>query len=228
MQAAPPPDEEEEEGAEEEGEEESEEEEGGGGGGGGGEGAFAKSAFQLTAEDVYDISYLLGRELHALGREPRAGLAARVARLQFRVVSVLEMLEALVSEHCVAAEALRLERDSLRREVDGLRAQGGRAGSAEVNLGPNQMIIDLTDANRPRFTLQELKEVLQERNQLKAQLLVTQEELQCYKRSAVVWDFSLCGKGSAKVDQATCCLKLEKCVYKKWFSLAVWLFPLEA
>uniref|UniRef100_A0A8D2LCJ4 RILP-like protein 2 n=1 Tax=Varanus komodoensis TaxID=61221 RepID=A0A8D2LCJ4_VARKO len=190
------------------------------------QGAFAKSAFQLTAEDVYDISYLLGRELHALGREPRAGLAARVARLQFRVVSVLEMLEALVSEHCVAAEALRLERDSLRREVDGLRAQGGRAGS--VNLGPNQMIIDLTDANRPRFTLQELKEVLQERNQLKAQLLVTQEELQCYKRSAVVWDFSLCGKGSAKVDQATCCLKLEKCVYKKWFSLAVWLFPLEA
>lgn len=44
------------------------------------------------------------------------------------------------------------------------------------------MVIDLTDANRPRFTLQELREVLQERNQLKAQLLVAQEELQCYKR----------------------------------------------
>lgn len=44
------------------------------------------------------------------------------------------------------------------------------------------MVVDLTDPNRPRFTMQELKEVLQERNQLKAQLMVAQEELQLYKR----------------------------------------------
>lgn len=44
------------------------------------------------------------------------------------------------------------------------------------------MVIDLTDPNRPRFTLQELRDVLQERNKLKSQLLVVQEELQCYKR----------------------------------------------
>lgn len=43
-------------------------------------------------------------------------------------------------------------------------------------------MIDLKDPNRPRFTLQELKDVLQERNQLKAQLLLAQEELQLYKR----------------------------------------------
>lgn len=48
--------------------------------------------------------------------------------------------------------------------------------------GPNQLVVDLTDPNRPRFTMQELKEVLQERNQLKAQLMVAQEELQLYKR----------------------------------------------
>lgn len=48
--------------------------------------------------------------------------------------------------------------------------------------------MDLTDPNRPRFTMQELKEVLQERNQLKAQLMVAQEELQLYKR----WDLN-CG-----------------------------------
>lgn len=52
----------------------------------------------------------------------------------------------------------------------------------QPSLGPDQMVIDLTDPNRPRFTLQELRDVLQERNQLKAQLLVVQEELQCYKR----------------------------------------------
>lgn len=43
-------------------------------------------------------------------------------------------------------------------------------------------MVDLKDPNRPRFTMQELKEVLQERNQLKAQLLIAQEELQLYKR----------------------------------------------
>ena len=44
------------------------------------------------------------------------------------------------------------------------------------------MVVDLTDPNRPRFTLQELRDVLQERNKLKSQLMVVQEELQCYKR----------------------------------------------
>lgn len=52
----------------------------------------------------------------------------------------------------------------------------------QQTAGPNQLVIDLTDPNRPRFTMQELKEVLQERNQLKAQLMVAQEELQLYKR----------------------------------------------
>ncbi|XP_010133341.1 PREDICTED: RILP-like protein 2, partial [Buceros rhinoceros silvestris] len=54
-----------------------------------------------------------------------------------------------------------------------------------LSLGPDKMVIDLTDPNRPRFTLQELRDVLQERNQLKAQLLVVQEELQCYKSGII-------------------------------------------
>uniref|UniRef100_A0A663MEI2 Rab interacting lysosomal protein like 2 n=1 Tax=Athene cunicularia TaxID=194338 RepID=A0A663MEI2_ATHCN len=111
--------------------------------------------------------------LHAGPRVPAA-----LARLQFRIVRVLEMLEALVSESSLVEEQLRMERDSLRREVEELRAQGARGG---LSLGPDKMVIDLTDPSRPRFTLQELRDVLQERNQLKAQLLVVQEELQCYK-----------------------------------------------
>uniref|UniRef100_A0A8C5S9S0 RILP-like protein 2 n=1 Tax=Laticauda laticaudata TaxID=8630 RepID=A0A8C5S9S0_LATLA len=167
-------------------EEEEEEEEGGGGGGGGSnhsasEGPFGKSPFHLTAEDVYDISYILGRELHTLGTEPQAEMPARVARLQFKVVSILEMLEALVSESHLAMEALKLERDSLKRELEDLRQQVTSGTAGEVNPGPNKMIVDLTDVNRPRFTLQELKDVLQERNHLKAQLLFAQEELEGYK-----------------------------------------------
>lgn len=137
------------------------------------EGVLAKSPLQLTTDDVYDISYVVGRELMALGSDPR------VTRLQFKIVRVMEMLEALVNESSLAVEELRMERDNLKQEVEGLRRAG--VSGAEVNLGPDKMVVDLTDPNRPRFTLQELRDVLQERNKLKSQLLLVQEELQCYR-----------------------------------------------
>ncbi|KAI6076140.1 RILP-like protein 2 isoform X1 [Aix galericulata] len=164
---------------EEEDEEEEEEEDEGGGA----ESALEKSPFQLTAEDVYDISSVVGRDLLQLSAGPRASAAA--ARLQFSIVRVLEMLEALVSGGSLAEERLRLERDRLRMEVEALRGEGAPGSAPQLNLGPDKMVIDLTDPNRPRFTLQELREVLQERNQLKAQLLVVQEELQCYKSGII-------------------------------------------
>ncbi|KAM8813283.1 RILP-like protein 2 isoform 2-T2 [Rhynchonycteris naso] len=142
------------------------------------EGALGKSPFQLTAEDVYDISYVVGRELMALGSDPR------VTQLQFKIVRVLEMLETLVNEGNLTAEALRMERDHLRQEVERLRREGTAAGR-EVHLGPDKMVVDLTDPDRPRFTLQELRDVLQERNKLKSQLLLVQEELHCYKSGLI-------------------------------------------
>ncbi|XP_023816587.1 RILP-like protein 1 isoform X2 [Oryzias latipes] len=41
--------------------------------------------------------------------------------------------------------------------------------------------LDLRDPNRPRFTLQELRDVLHERNELKAKVFLLQEELTYYK-----------------------------------------------
>ncbi|XP_059683611.1 RILP-like protein 2 [Gavia stellata] len=150
---------------------------------GGPERALEKSPFQLTAGDVYDISSVVGRDLLQLSAAPQ--VPAALARLQFRIVRVLEMLEALVSESSLAEEQLRMERDSLRREVEALRGEASRGSPQQLCLGPDKMVIDLTDPNRPRFTLQELRDVLQERNQLKAQLLVVQEELQCYKSGII-------------------------------------------
>ncbi|KAK2191729.1 hypothetical protein NP493_47g06040 [Ridgeia piscesae] len=48
-----------------------------------------------------------------------------------------------------------------------------------------KMVVDLTDPNRPRFTLSELRDVLQERNELKTRLLEVEEELHQYKPEPV-------------------------------------------
>lgn len=108
-----------------EGEEEEEED---GEDDGGPESALQKSPFQLTAEDVYDISSVVGRDLLQLSAGPEVPAAA--ARLQFSMVRVLEMLEALVSEGSLTEEQLRMERDSLRAELEALRGRAA-AGSAQ-------------------------------------------------------------------------------------------------
>ncbi|XP_059147379.1 RILP-like protein 1 isoform X3 [Physella acuta] len=44
-----------------------------------------------------------------------------------------------------------------------------------------KLVIDLKDPNRPRFTLQELRQVLMERNELKTRLIEVEDELAHYK-----------------------------------------------
>ncbi|NWU05996.1 RIPL2 protein, partial [Cephalopterus ornatus] len=161
-------------------EEEEEEEDGDGGP----ESALEKSPFQLTAADVYDISAVVGRDLLQLRAGPE--LPAARARLQFRLVRGLEMLEALVSESSVAEEQQKLIKAvSWQTKLQTLWDRDFAFSCGQSLLGPDKMVVDLTDPNRPRFTLQELRDVLQERNQLKAQLLVVQEELQCYKSGII-------------------------------------------
>ncbi|XP_060800208.1 RILP-like protein 1 isoform X2 [Neoarius graeffei] len=63
---------------------------------------------------------------------------------------------------------------------------------AKANTAPNtnspaldmtyKMIIDLRDPNRPCFTKQEVRDILFERNELKANLFLVQEELTFYQR----------------------------------------------
>ncbi|KAJ8380260.1 hypothetical protein SKAU_G00010380 [Synaphobranchus kaupii] len=137
--------------------------------------AFEKDAFQLTVEDVYDISYVIGRDLLKI-----SNAGEDVSELQFRIVRVLEMFETLVNKYNLSLEELKMERDNLKSELERILGDSS-SGHGTQMLGPNKLVVDLKDPNRPRFTMQELKEVLQERNQLKAQLLVAQEELQLYK-----------------------------------------------
>lgn len=45
----------------------------------------------------------------------------------------------------------------------------------------NKAIYDLDDPNRPRFTTSELKEILHERNELKAKVSDLEDELEIYR-----------------------------------------------
>jgi RILP-like protein 1 len=46
------------------------------------------------------------------------------------------------------------------------------------------------EANRPRFTLEELRQVLWERNDLKTKLMEVEEELRLFKEQYVLVSFS--------------------------------------
>ncbi|KAK3778120.1 hypothetical protein RRG08_052268 [Elysia crispata] len=64
--------------------------------------------------------------------------------------------------------------------------EAGEDGAASNPTSPGfdlqgKLIIDLKDPNRPRFTLQELRQVLMERNELKTRLIEVEDELAHYK-----------------------------------------------
>uniref|UniRef100_A0A8C7Z5X4 RILP-like protein 1 n=1 Tax=Oryzias sinensis TaxID=183150 RepID=A0A8C7Z5X4_9TELE len=95
-----------------------------------------------------------------------------------------------------AAQAQAQEVCALRQEVARLRErlQGGPPPGDSGNAPPQPPSpaeealceedcggLDLRDPNRPRFTLQELRDVLHERNELKAKVFLLQEELTYYK-----------------------------------------------
>ncbi|XP_016407783.1 RILP-like protein 2 isoform X1 [Sinocyclocheilus rhinocerous] len=138
--------------------------------------AFDKDVLEMTVEDVYDISYVIGRDLLKVNTGSR-----EFSDLQFKIVRVLEMFETMVNKYNLSLEQLRMELDNMKREMERVVAEGSSGNVNNQAVGPNKLVVDLKDPNRPRFTMQELKEVLQERNKLKAQLLVAQEELQLYK-----------------------------------------------
>ncbi|NWR30041.1 RIPL1 protein, partial [Tachuris rubrigastra] len=85
--------------------------------------------------------------------------------------------------------SLRAELGKLREKLQGEDTQESQNGE-EVKAEPNnddclseseKMALDLKDPNRPRFTLQELRDVLHERNELKSRVFLLQEELLYYK-----------------------------------------------
>uniref|UniRef100_A0A8D0KY97 RILP-like protein 1 n=1 Tax=Strix occidentalis caurina TaxID=311401 RepID=A0A8D0KY97_STROC len=83
--------------------------------------------------------------------------------------------------------SLRAELGKLREKLQGEDSQNGeevkvREPNNDDCLSESEkMAMDLKDPNRPRFTLQELRDVLHERNELKSKVFLLQEELLYYK-----------------------------------------------
>lgn len=92
--------------------------------------AFEKDAFELTVEDVYDISYVIGRDLLKV-----SSTGDDVSDLQFRIVRVLEMFEALVNKYNLSHEELKMERDNLKSELDRvIRERSSGQGTVSITV----------------------------------------------------------------------------------------------
>lgn len=94
--------------------------------------AFEKDAFELTVEDVYDISYVIGRDLLKI-----SSTGEEVSDLQFRIVRVLEMFETLVNKYNLSLEELKMERDNLKSELDRIIKERS-SGQGTVSLTASQ------------------------------------------------------------------------------------------
>ncbi|KAK9892494.1 hypothetical protein WA026_020484 [Henosepilachna vigintioctopunctata] len=75
-----------------------------------------------------------------------------------------------------------------QRDITALRQRLGLAekenedlSKLDLALPSNKAIYDLDDPNRPRFTTQELKDILNERNELKAKVSDLEDELETYR-----------------------------------------------
>ncbi|XP_078410725.1 RILP-like protein 1 isoform X4 [Cetorhinus maximus] len=81
---------------------------------------------------------------------------------------------------------MRMEIGKLREKYQGQPTENGNEQlktepMSEEDFQLDKTLVELNDPNRPRFTLQELRDVLHERNELKAKVFLLQEEMAYYK-----------------------------------------------
>ncbi|KAG8597535.1 hypothetical protein GDO81_002317 [Engystomops pustulosus] len=123
-------------------------------------------------------------------------LRHRITVVEAQGKSLIEQkveLEAYLQAKEQESGNMRVEISKMRERLKGEPMQNGEETKEKVTgakteainedpiFDPEKMSIDLKDSSRPRFTLQELRDVLHERNELKAKVFMLQEELAYYK-----------------------------------------------
>lgn len=99
-----------------------------------------------------------------------------------------KMMQLQVRNLCDERADFLVQLQDQQRDIVGLRQRLGLAQKenedlvkCDVSLLPNKAVWDLDDPNRPRFTTQELKDILHERNELKAKVSDLEDELDTYR-----------------------------------------------
>lgn len=143
----------------------------------------------LKGEDVEALQQQQSR-LMKINHDLRHRIAVVEAQGKALIEQKVE-LEADLQTREQELGSLRAELGRLRERLQGEPRQNG-VPEPEAELGVEECLseteklaLDLKDPNRPRFTLQELRDVLHERNELKAQLFVLQEELAYYRSEEI-------------------------------------------
>ncbi len=90
--------------------------------------AFDKDVLEMTVEDVYDISYVIGRDLLKVNTGSR-----EFSDLQFKIVRVLEMFETMVNKYNLSLEELRMELENMKREMERVVAEGSSGNVDNVS-----------------------------------------------------------------------------------------------
>ncbi|XP_026278870.1 RILP-like protein homolog isoform X1 [Frankliniella occidentalis] len=98
-----------------------------------------------------------------------------------------------------------------QREVQSLRQRLGLAEKENEDLSisaqdspdlTNKVIYDKDDPNRPRFTTQELKDILHERNELKARVSDLEDELEMYRPKEPPKSNNSCSSTSRSISRS--------------------------
>ncbi|XP_068100668.1 RILP-like protein 1 isoform X2 [Hyperolius riggenbachi] len=118
-------------------------------------------------------------------------LRHRITVVEAQGKSLIEQkveLEAYLQAREQETTNMKLEIGKMRERLRGDQLQNGEAKDEKTEVLSEDPIpdadkapFDLKDSSRPRFTLQELRDVLHERNELKAKVFMLQEELTYYK-----------------------------------------------
>ncbi|XP_032902108.1 RILP-like protein 1 isoform X2 [Amblyraja radiata] len=104
--------------------------------------------------------------------------------VQSQLKKVLEKkaeLEVTVQEKDKELDRLQSHLAQVKKDNRNDNKMGKTASAPNINMA-DKIIIDVKDPNRPCFTKQEMRQILHERNELKANLFLVQEELAYYQR----------------------------------------------
>ncbi|CAL9682357.1 unnamed protein product [Knipowitschia caucasica] len=142
-------------------------------------------ALQQQQSRLMKINHDLRHKISVMETQGKAMIEQKVeleagAQTQSQEVNALRQEVALLREHLQRGLPVPDPEDSKPLPP---------SPAEEALYGEDHGTLDPKDPNRPRFTLQELRDVLHERNELKAKVFMLQEELAYYKSEETEEEF---------------------------------------